>query len=255
MNTFKFNFLYIHAKVGTSDLGLKRRIIYLMPELLFLCSAIIKIHRKDFFYGISGIVGTITLTYMLISGAEFEHYFMLGVPLIPIAIMVIINDMHIKGVKMLYVVSLLSAIIIVVYGLHNFPRVIELTLGHNMKNEYAQYNNKLIEVFEKIPEQDWHNTAEYNLQGFQKTIFLVTELEPIPKHAISTERHASYDANVMDKTIAWYKDNNPKYIIMPGSSQESRMLEYINDNYELIYSAIINSELLGNDEIRLYRIK
>lgn len=253
---FEYNYNYMKIKMGTSSQPIKRLFFYLVPELMLIVSGVYVYLRKKYILATATIVCALLQTYMLLSGAQFTHYFMLGIPLIIVAYFnFVISEEEfvpehlLKGI--LIVFFLIPQMVCIVFGIHNLPRKFEETFGKDTISEKQEYNDNLLKMISLIPEDERDDVGSYNIKGCQKVIFLISDVKPAPRHMLATELHTTYDYSVMQMTMEWFYDNNPKWIIMPDSSEMPEMQEYLAGRYELVYSA----SLPNDDNMYLYEKK
>ena len=256
-SVFEFNLNYMKIKEGSSTLIFRRRLFYMMPEVMLILTGLLSIRYKRYLIGITSCISAILMSYMLVSGAEFTHYFVLGVPMIYLAYFNLI--LCVKYFKCnissnaIIVIPVIAAIIVsLVFGIHNFPRRLEDCFGNTMKAEMTEYNSQLKELMDNIPLEEYSDVAGYNIKGMQKKIYLVTDLLPAPRHAFATELHATYDYSVMDKTIDWLYENKPKWLFMDSDSSGEEIKQYIDsEGYSLVYQVQLSDE----EGLSLYRIQ
>lgn len=253
---FEYNYNYMKIKMGTSDQPLKRILFYLVPEMMLFISGILLWMKKKYILASASIVCALLQTYMLISGSQFTHYFMLGIPLIVLSYLNFVIDEDYFLPKELFkkaiiLIFLIPQLVCVVFGLHNIPRKLEETFGSATIEMKQEYKDSLLQMISIIPEEERDEVGSYNIKGCQKVLYLVSDIKPAPRHMLATELHTTYDYSVMQMTMDWFYDNNPKWIIMPDSSCLPEMQEYLDGKYELVYSA----PLPEDDTMYLYKKK
>jgi hypothetical protein len=181
---------------------------------------------------------------------------MLGIPLIIISFFnFIIADGELipktTVKRILIMLFIIPQVVCVVFGIHNLPRQLEETFGEDTIAEKQEYNDNLLELISLIPIDERDNVGFYNIKGCQKVIFLISDIKPAPRHMLATELHTTYDYSVMQMTMDWFYDNNPKWIIMPDSSEMPEMKDYLDGRYNLVYSV----SLPDDDNMYLYMKK
>ncbi len=251
---FEYNYNYMKIKMGTSNQPIKRLVFYLVPELMLIVSDVYLYINKKYMLAIATIVCALLQTYMLLSGAQFTHYFMLGIPLIIVSYFnfAITKCEFVPGTilkRILIVAFLIPQMVCIVFGVHNLPRKFEETFGKSTISEKQEYNDSLINMINLIPADERDEVGSYNIKGCQKVLFLISDVKPAPRHMLATELHTTYDYSVMQMTMDWFYDNNPKWIIMPDSSEMPEMQKYLEGRYELIYLA----PLPNDDNMCLYK--
>lgn len=253
---FEYNYNYMKIKIGSSDQPLKRLIFYLAPEMMLIVSDIYLCIKKKYILAITSLVCALVQGYMLLSGAQFTHYFMLGIPLIILSYVnyIIAREEYIPKTvikKVLIIVFLIPQLICVVFGIRNLPRQLEETFGTETISQKKEYNDSLLDMVSMIPEEERDEVGSYNIKGCQKVLYLISDVKPAPRHMLATELHTTYDYSVMQMTMDWFYDNNPKWIIMPDSSDMPEMQEFLEGRYELVYEA----PLPEDDTMLLYKKK
>lgn len=253
---FSYNYIYMKIKMGASSQPIKRLLFYLVPEIMLTISDIYLMLKKKYILAIATIICSMLHIYMLLSGAQFTHYFMLGIPLIIISFFnFIIADGElipkIAVKRILIMLFIIPQVVCVVFGIHNLPRQLEETFGEDTIAEKQEYNDNLLELISLIPIDERDNVGFYNIKGCQKVIFLISDIKPAPRHMLATELHTTYDYSVMQMTMDWFYDNNPKWIIMPDSSEMPEMKDYLVGRYNLVYSV----SLPDDDNMYLYMKK
>ena len=232
-DAFLFVFSYASSRELTVPAGYM--VIFSIPEILLLLTGVWCFYINRKLLGTVAIVWSVTLYAIFYTG--FKHYFMSGIPLLAMAVVLI----HIRGggdkernkVDRLFRVIFWSAcFFVLLVAVIYLPRTMN-TYSREAVEESKNCVAALQDSVSVIPENERDDVMVYNLDGLPMSFYIINELGMKFNHPYLTEFHMSYDPDLRDYTLNHIKKEKPLWIIIPEESTDPLITGYIKQNYEL----------------------
>ncbi len=270
-----YNFSYLEGTSG--GMGISARVLLLLiPEMICMAASVIVFFNGRRYAAISIFFMTVGMTWMFVSGAQFKHYFMIGVVLIPVAAIAVFDSTGMEGERdnskavqknflqvfndsksfkkccYISIVALmaLGAVTALVYAPRQFA-----CYTNESREEVGKYVESLKTLVYEVPENEREDIAAYNLTGGQVAFYAANDIPILQRHACLTEFHAQYDETIISEYVHFFEDNKPEWIIMPSSSSSDEVLSYVRSNYDMVDTVLLLIDLTmmkDNDTLELW---
>ncbi len=242
-----YNFSYLEGTSGGIDISV-RIILLLIPEMISISAAVIVFLNGRRYAALSELIMTVGMTWMFVSSSQYKHYFMLGVVLIPVALISVFDSAGIEGKRCYISIAALMALCAVT-ALVYAPRQLACYTNES-REKIERYTASLKTLVDEVPVDDRDNIAAYNLTSGQAAFYAVNDIPILNRHACLTEFHAKYDEKIISEYVHFFENVEPDWIIMPSSSNSDEALSYVRDNYDMVDTAtlVIDITMMKDDD-------
>lgn len=231
--TFLYNIKY--ALNSDITLGVKDKINQIALIIPLISSLILGIcyyiwNKKDRVIGVTVIVlSTIAIIFQL-KNLPYEHYFIIWMPLILLAIGIMGNISLIsKSSKILITVSVLMSVAIICGKIITKADDIYTNLNSNNAKNYAMESKELASF---ISEEDLNSVIAYNVDSY---FYISTGIKPCYKYCILQDWQCSKAEDMFEEFQKDMESLKAKYIVINKDS--SNVLDYVlEENYSEISS-------------------
>ncbi len=265
-----YNFSYLEGTSGGIRISV-RVLLLLIPEMISIAASVIVFLNGRRFVSISILFMTVGMTWMFVSGAQFKHYFMLGVVLIPLAVIAVYDSIGKEIVgkntaavhksvcrvfrdstvceKCCYISIVFLMGLCAVTALVYVPKQLACYTNES-REETGKYAASLKSLVDEVPIDERDSIAAYNLTSGQVAFYAVNDIPILQRQACLTEFHARYDETIIIEYLNFLKATDPKWLIMPSSSSSEEFLSYVRDNYDRVDSVplVIDLTMMEDDD-------
>ena len=223
-----FNVEYMRSSASVNqDISLKI-LYFLIPEFLMILAAIKCILSRNYIIGGVAVWISATLSIFLLGGYRFKHYFIIGIPLMVVAfILIFTNNQNYIVVNAVCIMICGLIIITSVFRLKSFIKAYTKE-GISMSEDYQ---HKLDTIFIPVPENERDSIVFYNLLLDDLSICLRDDVNILFNTPFMTEMYNEYDSSINKQFISFCLNKHVEWIIIDGSSSDETVMAFLKENY------------------------
>ena len=228
--TFVFNFLYAGEMTSVPSVAMLKGILHLItPALLCIGAGVLSLCNKKIISALFLLVGAVGTLYVTLSGNSYAHYFMLMVPLIPLAF-VLWPTCACKGYQ---AIGYAMCVVFVAFTLYTTGKIIPQKYITNQPTINAQ-NKERKESWQslvaQIPQHERNQVAAYGIGSNDTTLFITNDIQPMGKYIMLMQWHAKADATIATEYYQMLQEGTAKWVV----AKEEQDLSALTHAYERV---------------------
>ncbi len=236
--TWTFNLIYAnHLRLSLDWGSLRNVLFFITPALLSGAMGVICWLRKQTILGWINVACAVVVLASTLSGVGYAHYFMLHVPLIPLALYTAacLRGRHSKGWNgVLAAVCIGFTLLTVRTTLSVAPNQYLLAPSDAEIRQEQVYNQMVAEIENQIPPEERSAVALCGLPVNDVEIILNSDIRPLGRYCFLMEWHAQADEEILWQYIRFIESKEAKWLLMRDNGISSpHLLSAVEDGYEL----------------------
>jgi len=251
--TWTFNLIYAESlKFQLDWQGIRNVLFFITPALMCIgLSGVCCIRRKWLLAAMNALSAAATL-FVTLSGVGYAHYFMLHVPLIPLAFF----TMHEAGdEKRLWqwILVMVCAGFAVITLRTTLPYACQNFLHPPTQQEMAReeaYDALVEKLRSRIPAEERDQVALCGLLVTDAEIILKSDLHPVGRYCFLMEWHSRADNSIRRRFIQTLQSGQGQWVIYREGGAGEEILRVLDEQYGL--TAV---ETFEDTDYMLYRWK
>lgn len=231
--TWTFNLKYAAFTGDVQGEAWRGIVFFTTPALLCLGVGTGCLLRRRWLMAAMLLAGAAATMAVTLSGTYYAHYFMLYIPLIPLALC----GLHRLGGEGRIWRGLAAAglaLFVLATARTSVPIAARTYLKPRTAVEAAQteaYNEALRAFVSGIPRRDRGNVAVCGLGSADVALFLQTELRPAGRYLFLMEWHAQADGNILSQYLRFLDSREAGWLVLREGAVSDPLLERIERNY------------------------
>ena len=252
---WSFNLIYAdHLKLSLDWNSLRNVLFFITPALLCGLLGMVCFLCKYAVLGWTNLICAAIILASTLSGVGYAHYFMLHVPLIPLALYTAaeIAKRHKRGLKSVIILACCGFVLLTLRTTLSIAAETYLSPPSEEEQRQEQAYNDLVEQIEaQIPPVERDSVAMCGLLVSDAEMILNTELHPVGRYCFLLEWHAQADPTILNQYAGFLKSGEARWVLMHQEGITSQVvMDAIAEQYELKKNYV-----LDNEHYLLYRVR
>ena len=234
---WQFNLIYAsNLQFSMTWQNFRSVLFFITPAVLCLFLALCSFAKRKVLLGAINGLSALAILATTISGVGYAHYFMLHVPLIPLAFFTascLIKETR-SGKWFIILACLCFCILSIRTTIQVFPNAwVEPPTTEELEYE-EEYDRTIHTVISHIPSNERDRVAIYGLPASDAEWIIKTDLRPLGRYCFLTEWHAQADPSIIQQYSAFLRSGRAKWLLVRGDVIASpEILDAIASCYQL----------------------
>lgn len=234
--TWTFNLIYAESlEMALVMQNLRNVLFFITPALLCLFMGVLCLLRRKWTLALAQLLSALGTLYITLSGIGYTHYFMLHVPLIPLAFTAACTLADGAGWKRLMALACAAFALLAVRT--TLPLAKAGWVSGPTPKETAQeeaFDEVIAQIAAAIPAQEHDSVAMCGLLVTDAKLILKTDLHPMGRYCFLMEWHSRADRSILNGYVAFLRSREAGWVLLrqEGISNQS-VLDAIAECYTL----------------------
>lgn len=235
--TWTFNLIYAQSLEFLLDWQSIRNVLwFITPALMCMGIGGCCCFQRKWTLGIVNVLSAVATVAITMSGIGYAHYFMLYVPLVPLAL-VSAGWLAPKGRGW----KVLMAMACVLFALCTIRTTLPVAKAAWVSPPTAQeaaqekaYDDMVQALIAPIPPQERSRVAVCGLLVTDAELFLKTDLHPVGRYCFLMEWHSRADNSIRQRFMQTLQSGEAKWVIYREGGAGEDILKILDNHYELV---------------------